>query len=166
VVKVFLSLGSNINRHQNICAALDALTDQFGALEISSVYESEAVGFNGDHFYNLVVGLNTDLSVSELSRHLKNIEDANGRRRDDAKFSSRTLDIDVLTYADLSGVVDSVELPRQEILNNAFVLWPLAEIAADEVHPVAAKSYGELWQAYDKTSQKLWPVDFSWSRKS
>ena len=67
MAKVFLSLGSNIDRRQHISSALDALHQQFGELLISSVYESEAVGFVGDNFYNLVVGLETDLGVGDLS---------------------------------------------------------------------------------------------------
>ena len=78
---VYLSLGSNIEREHHIGAALDALADCFGALEISTVYESVAVGFEGDSFYNLVVGINSDLAVSEITKILKHIEDCNGRDR-------------------------------------------------------------------------------------
>ena len=70
---IYLSLGSNIEREQHIGAALDALADCFGALEISRVYESVAVGFEGDSFYNLVVGINSDLSVGEITKILKHI---------------------------------------------------------------------------------------------
>ena len=63
--QVYLSLGSNIDRDHYIVAALDALADQFGELKISSVYESESVGFVGDNFYNLVWGFARNcLSVS------------------------------------------------------------------------------------------------------
>ena len=160
--QVYLSLGSNIEPVWHITAALDALAEIFGRLEISSVYESEAVGFVGDNFYNLVVGVNTSLSVGDLSRRLKAIEDANGRERSGPKFSGRTLDIDILTVAQLTGVVAEVVLPREEIVKNAFVLWPLAEIAGAEIHPQLQMSYTQLWQAYDKLLQKLWPVEFYW----
>ena len=73
-----------------------------------------------------------------------------------------TLDIDILTYDQCVGLVDGVALPRGEILFNAFVLWPLAEIAPDELHPLAALSYGELWQNYEHNRQALWPVSFHW----
>ena len=162
---VFLSLGSNIDRHRHICSALDALAELFGELAVSSIYESEAVGFDGDHFYNLVVGIETTLSVGELSRSLKRVEDENGRRRDCPRFSARTLDIDILTYDQSAGVIDGITLPRPEILENAFVLLPLAELAPDEAHPQASCSYSELWKRYagrEASQQKLWPVDFSW----
>ena len=53
--RVYLSLGSNIAREANINKCLDTLADRFGELCISSVYESESVGFRGDPFFNLVV---------------------------------------------------------------------------------------------------------------
>ncbi|WP_299597204.1 2-amino-4-hydroxy-6-hydroxymethyldihydropteridine diphosphokinase [uncultured Microbulbifer sp.] len=159
---VYLSLGSNINREQHLSAGLDALVAAFGDLRMSQVYESEAVGFDGDNFYNLVAAIETDLSVGGLALQLRNIEDANGRVRSGPKFSARTLDIDILTYDDLSGEVDGVKLPRGEILKNAFVLLPLSELAPDAIHPVLGKTYQQLWESYDQASQKLWPVALRW----
>jgi len=162
MVTAYLSLGSNIDRYRHISAALDALTARFGGLVISPVYESEAVGFDGDNFLNLVVGIETDLPVGGLSAELKRIEDENGRLRSGPKFSARTLDIDVLTVDQLSGEHDGVLLPRDEVETNAFVLRPLADIAAGDIHPLTGLSYGAMWQAYSK-AQKLWAVDFTWA---
>ena len=160
-VRVYLSIGSNVDRKRYVIAALDALHEWFGEQIISPVYDSEAVGFDGSPFLNLVVGVDTVLPVAELSRRFKQLEADNGRRRDAPKFSARTLDLDILTYGDVVGRVDGVELPRGEILKNAFVLRPLADIAPEAVHPVCGKSYGQLWRRYN-TGQKLRPVDFSW----
>ncbi|WP_226646872.1 2-amino-4-hydroxy-6-hydroxymethyldihydropteridine diphosphokinase [Microbulbifer variabilis] len=162
MAQVYLSLGSNINRAQHIRAGLDALAEQFGDLQVSRVFESEAVGFPGDNFYNLVVGLQTDLPVGQLALCLRGIEDANGRLRSGPKFSARTLDIDILTYDNLTGTIEGVKLPRGEIVKNAFVLQPLAEIAPKTQHPLEQKTYRQLWDEYDQASQKLWPVDFAW----
>jgi len=167
VAKVYVSIGSNIDRARYITAALDALADRFGILEVSSVFESEAVGFEGDAFFNLVVGFVTDLGVGSLSSALKQIESNNGRLKNAPKFCSRTLDIDILTYDDLVGKTEGVLLPRPEILENAFVLWPLAEVAALVEHPEVRTAYVELWVAYKlkaelNSPQKLWPVDFTW----
>ncbi len=162
MTRVYLSLGSNIRRHQHIAAGLDALAAAFGELHISSVYESKSVGFDGSNFFNLVVGIDTSLGVAALSERLKNIEDDNGRCRQGPKFSPRTLDIDILVYGDSVGVEAGISLPRAEITQNAFVLLPLAEIAGEQLHPQLQQSYASLWQAYDKSAQPLWPVDFVW----
>ena len=159
---VYLSLGSNIDRDHHIKAGLDALADRFGTLTVSTVFESEAVGFSGDNFLNLVVGIETDLSVAKLSECLKRIEAAHGRERSAPKFSARTLDIDILTYDDWVGVHGGIRLPRPEITENAFVLHPLAEIAPTQLHPQLQISYAELWRRYDTSTQRLWPVEFHW----
>ena len=163
MTNVFVSIGSNISREQYITNALCALEVAFGSLQLSSVYESEAVGFAGDNFYNLVVGFETDLSVGALTQRLKEIEADNGRVHGCAKFSARTLDIDILTFDQVVGNISGVELPRQEITENAFVLLPLSEIAASELHPVLKEAYSNLWSAYSK-KQLLWPVDFVWKQ--
>jgi len=161
MTQVFLGLGSNLDREKHIRAGLASLKNSFGDLILSSVYESESVGFKGSNFYNLVVSLQTRLSIAQLSDALKKIEDDHGRIRTGPKYSPRTLDIDILTYGDFVGVDSGIELPRAEIIENAFVLLPLSEIAPSKLHPHLKKSYGELWAAYDKSMQKLWVVDFS-----
>ena len=162
---IYLSLGSNVDRHKNITAALDALAALLGDLQISSVYESKSVGFDGSNFFNLVVGAHTTLSIVELSETLKRIEDNNGRKRNGSKFSPRTLDIDILTYGDFVGVESDIELPRAEITKNAFVLLPLSEIEPDGLHPQLQKNYRDLWFDYDRASQSLWVIDFEWNGK-
>jgi 2-amino-4-hydroxy-6-hydroxymethyldihydropteridine diphosphokinase len=159
---VYLSLGSNIQRNLHISAALDSLAENFGELVISSVYESESVGFEGDSFYNLVVGIESDIPAGHISRVLKQIEDKNGRDRNAPRFGPRSLDIDILTVGDIAGEIDGIALPRDEVLKNAFVLWPLAEVAPAAIHPVTGLSYGQHWQDYHKEKQKLWPVPFDW----
>lgn len=159
--RVYIGIGSNIERERYITAGLDALRENFGGLRVSPVYETAAVGFDGESFLNLVTAINTSLSIAELVHRLKAIEAANGRRRDVPRFSPRTLDLDILTYDDVVGTISGVELPRAEILTNAFVLRPLADLAPDERHPVEALTYRELWRQY-RRDQKLWPVAFNW----
>lgn len=159
MIQVFLGLGSNLDREKNIRAGLLSLKKLFGDLRLSNVYESESVGFKGSNFYNLVVSLQTDLTIAELSEALKKIEDENGRVRTGPKYSPRTLDIDILTYGDFVGVEAGVELPRAEITDNAFVLLPLSELVPDELHPHLKKSYAELWASYDQNAQALWKIN-------
>ena len=160
--RVLLGLGSNIERERYIVAGLDALRVLFGEVALSSVYDSEAIGFEGQPFLNMVVAVDTELPVSELARQLRHVEKEYGRPVNATRFSSRQLDIDILTYGRSTGIIEGVELPRQEILDNAFVLCPLAELAGDELHPVLNESYAALWQAYDQASQPLTRVDLQW----
>lgn len=159
--RVYLSLGSNIAREKHIRAALRELEDRYGLLLVSPVYESEAVGFEGDPFFNLVVGLDTDKGVGELAAELRAIEEAHGRDRRAPKFSARTLDIDILTWGNACGEIDGIRLPRDEVLKNAFVLRPLADIAGNDRHPETVRSYAEHWDAYDQSRQRLWPAAFT-----
>jgi 2-amino-4-hydroxy-6-hydroxymethyldihydropteridine diphosphokinase len=162
MVEVCLGLGSNVEPEQHIRAALNALSQTFGKLKISRVFESESVGFSGNDFYNLVVMVETELSIPELVATLRAIENENGRDRSKPKFSPRTLDIDILTYGDLVGEFGGVRLPRDEILKNAFVLWPLSELLPTHKHPETGETYERLWRSYDKSKQQLAPVDFFW----
>lgn len=161
-IEVALSLGSNIDRYRHISGALDALAEAFGELLCSPVYESEAVGFDGSAFLNSVVLVRTHLPLADIVPLLKRIEDDHGRNRSGPKFSPRTLDIDVLTYGDVVGELDGIELPRAETAQNAFVLKPMADILPDTRLPGSDQSYSELWAAYPKDRQKLWPVAFQW----
>lgn len=162
MTRVHLGIGSNIERERYITAGLDALHGLLGGLALSSVYDSAAVGFDGQPFLNLVAAVDTDLPVQELASRLRHIEVEHGRPQNATRFSARQLDIDILTYGDLSGLHSGVTLPREEILENAFVLCPLAELAPDAVHPVVGRNYLSLWREYDHASQFLRKVDFMW----
>lgn len=157
-----LSIGSNIDAESNIRAALIALNQEFDGLRLSATYESEAVGFDGDNFLNLVVLVETEKGLDEVAAFLKQVEDQLGRDRRQAKFSGRTMDIDILLYGEASGIRCGIELPRPEVTENAFVLQPLAELLPDVVHPATGMTYQELWQGYDKSRQLLWAIDTDW----
>ena len=156
--RVFVSVGSNIERDHNIRSSLDALEARFGELAVSTIYESVAVGFEGENFYNLVVAFDTDEPVAVVSKALRETELAHRRERQSKRFAPRTLDLDLLLYGDL--IADEPELPRGEILTYAFVLLPLSELAPDLIHPTEGRSYGELWEGFDGGDQELWAVDF------
>jgi 2-amino-4-hydroxy-6-hydroxymethyldihydropteridine diphosphokinase len=157
-----LSLGSNLEAAYHIGQALDGLKQVFGELQLSSVYESKAVGFDGGNFLNMVVAVDTTLALDEISRLIKALETRHGRKRDQARFSSRTLDIDILTLGDLHGEYQGIELPRPEITVNAYVLWPMSEVCPDRVDPLSGQTYSALWSVYDRSRQELWPVNFCW----
>ena len=162
--KGYISIGSNIDKDKNILASLQALEHHFGELTVSSIYESESVGFTGDTFYNLVVGFNSELSVKEVAKQLRQIELDNGRTRNSQKFSPRTLDLDLILYDDLIINDGRLQIPRDEIELYAFVLEPLAEIAPALKHPITHINYAELWEKFDKTNLKQKRVTPSWTR--
>lgn len=159
--RVYIGIGSNIERETHIRAALDRLSEIFGTLTISPVYESEAIGFAGDAFFNLVVGIDTGLEIEELLSLLRMVEVEHGNRGNLPKFSARSLDLDLLTYDSCCGVFADITLPRTDIVDYAYALWPLADIAGDELHPALLLSYRVLRQQFPN-AQKLWPVTFVW----
>jgi len=158
MAEVYVSIGSNVNREENVAQALRLMEAEFGTLRVSSVYETESVGFAGPNFYNLVVGFETARPLAEVDAILSAIEDRRGRRRDGPRFNDRTLDLDVLLYGDTVNHEPPFDIPRADILEYAFVLCPLAEIAGDRLHPETGRSFKELWAAFSDDSQKLWPV--------
>lgn len=159
LTRIFLGLGSNIEREKHLHAGLDALDSFLSKLSCSPVFESHPVGIKSGPFFNLVVSALTDLPLMELDRRLKFIEADNGRYAPDRK--GLPLDIDVLLYGEQVGNFDGLILPRAEILKNAFVLWPLSLIAPDRLHPGVGVPFRTLW-ADAQIEQQLWPVAFEW----
>lgn len=157
--RVYLGLGSNVDRERHLGAGLDALAGFLQDIQCSAVFESQAVGIKSGPFFNLVATGLTDLPLMELDRRLKFIEADNGRYAPERK--GLPLDIDVLMYNDLCGSFDGLVLPRAEILKNAFVLWPLSLVAPQLMHPGAGKSMAQLW-AEANIEQVLAPVLFEW----
>lgn len=156
--RVYVSVGSNIERERNIRHGLHALRAFFGALTVSTVYESRAFGFEGDNFYNLVAGFDTDDELTAVIQALREIEEQHGRVRGGPRCSARTLDLDLLIYGNLRSHAPDITLPRAEIVARAFVLGPLAEIAGHLRDPLSGHSYRELWAQFDKDRQEIWPA--------
>ena len=160
--RVFVSIGSNIDRARNIRQAVTALNRRYGPLGLSPVYETAAVGFVGDDFYNLVAGFDTRDDVHVVATALRDIETACGRERGAQRFAPRTMDIDLLLYDDLILNEEGLHLPRDEILRYAFVLGPLARIAGALRHPLDGRTYDELWDTFSGAGGELYEIDFDW----
>jgi 2-amino-4-hydroxy-6-hydroxymethyldihydropteridine diphosphokinase len=165
MAQIYISLGSNINREHYVKQGLIALADAFDLpfkeLTLSSLFESAAIGFNGAAFYNMVIGISCTQNVSQVANILRTIEFSNGRDRNAKKFSPRSLDLDLLLYDNL--IINlPAQLPRDEITTNAFVLWPLSQIAPELSHPILKKNYQYLWKNYNKQNQQLSIIDNCW----
>jgi|TARA_B110000116_G_scaffold33166_1_gene25254 2-amino-4-hydroxy-6-hydroxymethyldihydropteridine diphosphokinase len=152
-VEIYFSLGSNIQPEKNLRYALKQLREIFYDLQLSSVYQTEAVGFVGDNFLNMVIKAFSNFNPRKIISELHNIEHSTGREVGTGRFNSRTLDIDLILYDDL--INQELNLPRDEILEYAFVLGPLAEINPLGVHPIEEVTYQELWSSFDKTSSHM-----------
>lgn len=153
--QVYLGLGSNIDSRNNLRAGIAQLRRLFGNVNLSSVYWSPAVGFDGEPFLNLVMRVQTDLLLAELVARLRALEYAYGRRTNSTKFSSRELDIDILTFDACCGTFDGVVLPRPEVVANAYVLCPFAELAPNLVLPGLSAPLRELWRGYINPCQSV-----------
>jgi 2-amino-4-hydroxy-6-hydroxymethyldihydropteridine diphosphokinase len=159
--KVYVGIGSNVDREQNIRAGIRELRRRFGVLALSPVYESQPVGFSGDDFYNLVACFDTASTPEQLLEELHAIEALCHRARIGARYGSRTLDLDLLMYGCLVQHKGRLRVPRDEITRYAFVLKPLTDIAADVIHPVLRVTMAELWESFSDPEQVLWAVEFN-----
>jgi 2-amino-4-hydroxy-6-hydroxymethyldihydropteridine diphosphokinase len=159
--RAWLSLGSNLDAPRHLRAALDELRARFGALIVSPAYRFAAVGFDGPDFVNLAAGIDTQLTASALNDWLHALEDRHGRRRDVPRFSSRTLDVDIVLFGDLvTRGAGHLCVPRKE-LSEAFVLKPLHDIAADVREPVSGRSIAQLWAASPACGQSFERVELA-----
>ena len=155
MTKVYLGLGSNVEPAGPLQFGLRELSRHFGDLELSNIYRSKAVGFDGEDFLNMVAGLETDSSPQDIHDLIEDLHELANRQRNERRFSPRTLDIDLLLYGDR--VIDDgpIRVPRADILEYSFVLAPLAEIAPDLVHPQTGRRIADHWAEFDKASQPL-----------
>jgi len=152
---VYLGLGSNLYAEENLRLAYRELRNRYSLQKLSAVYRSKALGFDGDDFLNAVACIETGLTPHDLCSELEIIHGAAGRNRTSERFSSRTLDIDLLLYDQLVLDDPPVRVPRTDVLNFSFVLGPLAEIAPDFRHPVSGKLISEHWREFDAASHPI-----------
>ena len=148
MARVYVSLGSNIDRERKIAEALERLEEHYGPLTRSTLYESPALGFEGDDFHNMVVAFDTRDHPHVVNEVLSRIETELERVRGKDRFVSRTIDLDVLLYGDWVLGDSVLSLPREEILHHEFVLGPLAEICDGLKHPVLGTPIAQLWREW------------------
>ncbi len=162
----FLGLGSNLgSRKQNIRQAVTCLRQTSGirVKESSSIYETAPIGGPAGQgkFLNACLEIETVLSPQRLLQALKAIERKLGRKRT-VKWGPRVIDLDILLYGDRVIRTSRLTIPHPRLTERSFVLDPLAEIAADVVHPALKMTIGKLRRkrkaksAKRKTKAKSW----------
>lgn len=155
--RVYVSIGTNQRREASLRKALAALRARHGTLELSPVYEAQPVGFIGAPFLNLVARFETGEALDVLRDGLRGIETACGRVRRGKRFGPRPMDIDVLIYGDLLDEAGS-DVPRAEMLEQAYVLRPLSDLDPTARHPRLRETFAELRErlALDESGLSPW----------
>jgi 2-amino-4-hydroxy-6-hydroxymethyldihydropteridine diphosphokinase len=152
-MRVYIAIGSNLERQKHIEKALSLLRAHFGPLQLSKVYESSALDPSQCNYYNLVVCCSSIERPESITQTLKSVEQQLGRRADETKLGRVAIDLDLLTYGDEICESTQFSLPRRDIGEYAFVLKPLCDIAPNVRHPVSGELYASMWEAFaDKTS--------------
>ncbi|MCS7038227.1 MAG: 2-amino-4-hydroxy-6-hydroxymethyldihydropteridine diphosphokinase [Anaerolineae bacterium] len=157
---VFIALGSNLgDRSANLAAAIGRLGDLGLVTRVSPVYETEPWGITAQpRFLNQVVELQTDLPPHTLLRRLKAIETAMGREMAGPRYGPRSIDLDILFYDDLVLTSYTLTVPHPRLCERAFVLVPLADLAADRVHPRLGLTVRELLARVDRSGVQRFNV--------
>lgn len=144
---VYLLLGGNSgNRMRYLKSAVARIRSEVGRVtRMSSLYETEPYGFRAkQQFYNVCVMVETELSPYEVIKVILAIETSLGRIRKTEKYSSRTIDIDILFYDDIILNEPSLVIPHPEFHKRNFALIPMAEVGPEFIHPVFGKTINRL----------------------
>jgi 2-amino-4-hydroxy-6-hydroxymethyldihydropteridine diphosphokinase len=161
VTWVTLGLGSNHDAESNLQACLDSLLLQFRDMKLSCVYESAAEPAGQGTYLNMAVGFETDLPLSDLQALCKRMEAKQGRNEAARSAGRVSLDIDILTYGNQHGTFGGVTLPRAQVLTEAYVLWPLSQVAPQLRHTDGIP-YARHWKEFTGERAGIRPVDFTW----
>lgn len=146
MVSAYLLTGSNQgNRVSMLEQARNSIETECGEIrQVSSIYETAAWGKEDqDAFLNQAIHVKTALKPEELLETVLGIEKTMGRIREE-KYGPRVIDIDIIFYGNKIRRSPTLTVPHPEVQNRRFALTPLAEIAAEYVHPVFKKTVKQL----------------------
>lgn len=158
--RVYLGVGSNVEPALHCKKAIEELTSMASRIRCSTAYQSEAVGFDGPSFINLVVELDTDLSLQQLALYCRELEFRLGRSEQAQKNQNRTIDIDILLFNNT--ISESPLLPRPDLRRFVFVLLPMVELASELIVPGTTNTIAQLWEQHQSTlllQQPITPIN-------
>jgi 2-amino-4-hydroxy-6-hydroxymethyldihydropteridine pyrophosphokinase len=163
-----IGFGSNLGQSLEILAAAWGELKHCSALipvALSFPYRSQPLGMASDRwFVNAAALVRTALPPDALLRLLHTVEERYGRNREfaSAVCRDRTLDLDLLLYDDLILADENLVVPHPRMAQRLFVLAPLAEIAADRLHPQYGKTIGVLLTELQRTDRCQLVERISW----
>jgi 2-amino-4-hydroxy-6-hydroxymethyldihydropteridine diphosphokinase len=153
MAKCAIALGSNLGDSQQILNQAVEILSQTSGIELishSSWYETVPVGPPQPNYFNGCAVLETELIPEDLLHILLKIEQQFGRIRKE-RWGPRILDLDILLYEDLNLEMPTLTVPHPRMKERAFVLVPLAEIAADWIEPTSRQTIFQLCQMVDSS---------------
>jgi 2-amino-4-hydroxy-6-hydroxymethyldihydropteridine diphosphokinase len=152
LIPVAIALGSNLgDRASHLAFALERLRPHVPDLRVASFQNTDPAGVDPQPvFLNGAAAGSTRLSARELLDFLLAIERERGRERP-FQGAPRTLDLDLVLYGDRIISEPGLAVPHPRFRERAFVLEPLAEIAAEMKDPVTGLTVGQLWQQLQET---------------
>ncbi len=141
----FISIGSNLEPERYLPLAVRGLRRIGRLVGISGVHQSPAVGSQrGPDFLNAAVRVETEASPLDVRQRLRDIEVDLGREREEDKFAPRTIDLDLCLYGSLVLSSPQVTLPHPELIEQAYVAVPMAQLAPDLPHPITGETLRSL----------------------
>lgn len=142
---VYIGVGSNIDKEKHTKVAIEELKAFDPALKVSPIYQCAPVGFDSQPFYNFVVALTTEKTLTVFSHELRKIELKWGRPKEAKKYQDRTLDLDILLFGEEISA-DAPQVPREDIFQYSFVIQPLYDLAPELVIPGDGRTVKMVWQ--------------------
>jgi 2-amino-4-hydroxy-6-hydroxymethyldihydropteridine diphosphokinase len=146
MAQILLSIGSNIEpRARFLRSAIKELDSRLNVVKVSSLYETEALGFDGDDFLNAAVLANTELTPLQVLELLHEVEQLGGRKRSEVEgYASRTIDLDLIFYDNYILISPELIVPHPKFAERNFVLKPLVELYPRWIDPLSQLTLVEL----------------------
>lgn len=146
--RALISIGSNIRPGDNLPRAIERLAATLDVVAVSSLYASAARGAPGaPPFLNAAVAVDTGLDPYQLKFEvLRPLEADLGRVRSEDRNAPRPIDLDLVLYGDavIDDAAGGLELPDPELATSPHVAVPVAEIAAETLHPVLGSRLADI----------------------